>query len=378
MKFTVAAGPFVRAVDSVTAGVRAHHKKKLSSLLAAVRLEAVGGAVTVACSNNSTAISAVVPAEVTEPGHAAVSDRLAELSFATKATLTVSSTDRNLTVTCGNSVSRLAVLPWDDLPPVLALDWEEDSVAISGADCRRLLWPFSAAESENAARSYLSGGLLHGAEGGLVMVATDGAILMRILIPASGPFSEGRRDLVLPSLSARVLEKLLKQAKDNEEVVLRRSRTLLAVEAPTFSFVSPLLLTQFPNYEHVLPKASPNTANCDRSELLLSLGRLAAVSTAEAPLVALSWTNAAPLGLFLARQPEDGSDVIDAETCGGAGIVLPLAQLTDMLREFDTERLQFETSEGSPLVVRDNGRLALITRSTWNFRKEEAGAAAVA
>jgi hypothetical protein len=112
--------------------------------------------------------------------------------------------------------------------------------------------------------------------------------------------------------------------------------------------------------------------------LAASLDRLVAVSTAESPLVALSWSDGGPLNVYLARQPLVGSDAIGAETKGDADIALPLSQLGDMIGNFGSDRIHFETAEASPLVIRDNGKLALITRSQWIFGKEEHGAKAVA
>ena len=103
-----------------------------------------------------------------------------------------------------------------------------------------------------------------------------------------------------------------------------------------------------------------------RSELLAALSRLAAVATADPPLLALSWTNAGPLKLFLARQPGDGADAIAAQAHGAAKIAVPLSQLTAMIDEFSGERVQLEAA--GPLVIRSKGeKLALLMPCAWNF-----------
>jgi DNA polymerase-3 subunit beta len=375
MKFIAQAGAFASALSLATAGVRAS-KKKLPALLGAVRLETADGAVLISCSSNHMAISARVEAEVIEPGHVAVPDRLAALAFAAKAELTLSATANNATIVCGNSRSRLDILPWQDLPDPLALTGETASLVTVDADLLRLLWPLYVVESGTTARHIFSGVFLHNA-GDLVSVAVDGAgaRLMRAKIIA-GEFSQSR-DLIIPALSVQVLSRLLRPAK-NREVRLRRSRTLFAVDTDSFSFVTPLIAAQFPEYERLIPANSSNRASCDRAELAASLDRLVAVSTAESPLVALSWSDGGPLNVYLARQPLVGSDAIGAETKGDADIALPLSQLGDMIGNFGSDRIHFETAEASPLVIRDNGKLALITRSQWIFGKEEHGAKAVA
>jgi DNA polymerase III subunit beta len=377
VKFVAQAGPFASAVARATAGVRTS-KKKLPALLGAVRIETADGAVLISCSSNHMAISARVEAEVIEPGHVAVPDRLAALTFAAKAELTLSTTANNATIACGNSRSRLDILPWQDLPDPLALTGETASLVIVDAGLLRLLWPLYVVESGPTARHIFSGLFLHNT-GDLVSVAVDGAgtRLMRAKIIQAGEFSHGR-DLIIPALSVQVLSRLLRPVQ-NREVQLRRSRTLFAVDTDSFSFVTPLVAAQFPEYERLIPASSSNRASCDRAELAASLGRLVAVSTAESPLVALCWgASAGSLNVYLARQPENGSDAIEAAIAGEASVATPLPQLADMLHEFGGDRIHFETSEGSPLVIRDDGQLALITRSKWIFGKEEHGAKAVA
>jgi DNA polymerase III subunit beta len=379
MKFVAQAGPFASALALATAGVRAS-KKKLPALLGAVRLETADGAVLISCSSNYMAISARVEAEVIEPGHVAVPDRLAALTFAAKAELTLSATANNATIVCGNSRSRLDILPWQNLPDPLALTGETASLVIVDTDLLRLLWPLYVVESGPTARHIFSGVFLHNADD-LVSVAVDGggARLMRakIILAGAGEFSQGR-DLIIPALSVQVLSRLLRPVQ-NREIQLRRSRAVFAVDTDSFSFVTPLIAAQFPEYERLIPASLSNRASCDRAELVASLDRLAAVSTAESPLVALSWSDGGPLNVYLARQPLVGSDAIGAETKGDADIALPLSQLGDMIGNFGSDRIHFETAEGSPLVIRNDGKLALITRSAWqHFRKEEHGAKAVA
>jgi hypothetical protein len=101
-------------------------------------------------------------------------------------------------------------------------------------------------------------------------------------------------------------------------VTLRRSQRLLAVVTPEFEFTTQLIAGPFPDYQRVIPAVSGNSAACDRAELLAALARLEAVSTADAALVALVFGGAAHVDVYLARQPDDGRDAIDAEVTGVA------------------------------------------------------------
>jgi DNA polymerase-3 subunit beta len=281
----------------------------------------------------------------------------------------VSAAESAAAVVCGNSRSRVRIVPWTDLPSVLAIDSGIASVEISGGDCLMLLEPLRAAESE-ATRFYLCGIFLHSIDNRLVAVCTDGVRLIRTSVPA-GKFSEGR-DLIVPREAAAVLARLVKSTRPGR-VTLHRSRTLLAVTCPDFEFTTRLIDSRYPPYENVIPAASPNSVACNRAELHAVLARVAAVATVDPPLVALSFDRTPQLKVFLARQANDGSDCIASETTGSAKVAVPLPQLAAMLGEFASERVRIEAASGQqPLVIHGDGeKLALISPSAWNFNSEK-------
>jgi DNA polymerase-3 subunit beta len=357
MKFVAQAGALASALSLAAAAVR---KKGV------VRLVADGGTVRVTCSDNAIASTAAASATVHEPGQVAVSaDRLAALvaGFAPGGSVTLSTTESVALILCGNSHSRLSVFPWTDLPDVPTTNGEIASVEVSGGECLLLLEPLSAAAAKDTARFYLHGIFLHTVGDQLVAVCTDGVRLIRVAVSAAD-FST-TRDLILPQEAAMVLRWLVARTKP-DKVTLLRSRNLLAVTGRDFEFATRLIDFNYPAYEAVVPVASPNVVTVDRAELLATLSRLAAVATAAPPLLALSWTNAGPLKLFLARQPDDGADAIAAHAHGAAKVAVPLSQLAAMIGEFSGQCVQLEAA--GPLVIRSEGeKLALLMPSAWNF-----------
>ncbi|UPK32841.1 hypothetical protein IVB18_31950 [Bradyrhizobium sp. 186] len=126
------------------------------------------------------------------------------------------------------------------------------------------------------------------------------------------------------------------------------------------------------------PAPAPNTLICSRSELLAALARLRAAATVATHLAALQWgyDDAGQLDLFLARQPSDGSDRIDAATKGAAQVAVPVRQLVDMLKEFGCQRISIETADKQPIVLRgDDEKLGLIAPTAWSFPPTEVAAA---
>jgi DNA polymerase-3 subunit beta len=360
--------------DSLALAAAARPSKKTSAL-SAVRIVASEGAISVTRTDNSIAITAKAAAEVIEPGKAAIAaDRLASLTagFATGEKVTIGTDENLVTIVCGNSRSRLPVVSWDDLPAALAIDEEIGRIEVSGADCVTLLEPLQAASSE-VTRFHLCGIFWHSIDDRLVAVATDGIRLIRTCI-AAGKFSEDR-DLIVPREAAAALARLVKGTRPGK-LTLRRSRTLLAVDGPAFTFISRLIDGQYPVYEAVIPSALRTSVTFVRAELLAALSRLVAVATIEPPLLALSFDGSSDLNVFLARQPDDGSDLIAAEATGNAKVAVAPSQLAAMLSEFSSMHLRIEAATGQPIVIRGDGeKIALISQCAWNFdcnEKEEA------
>ncbi|WP_029582506.1 DNA polymerase III subunit beta [Bradyrhizobium sp. URHD0069] len=367
MKIVAHAGTLATAL-ALAAAARPNKK---TPALGAVRIVASEGALSVTCTSNSIAITAKTTAEIIEPGKAAIAaDRLASLTsgFTASEKVTIG-TDENLaTIICGNSRGRLPLFPWDDLPAALAVDGEIGRIEISGADCLTLLEPLPAAASE-VTRFCLCGIFWHSIDDRLVAVATDGVRLIHTCI-AAGKFSEDR-DLIVPREAAVALARLVKGTRPGK-LTLRRSRTLLAVDGPAFTFVSRLIDGKYPVYEAVIPPASRTSATFVRAELLSALSRLAAVATVEPPLLVLSFDGSSDLNVFLARQPDDGSDLIAAEATGSAKVAVAPSQLAAMLSEFSSMHLRIEAATGQPIVIRGDGeKLALISQCAWNFNRNE-------
>jgi DNA polymerase-3 subunit beta len=323
--------------------------------------------------SNDISIAAGVNADIAEAGHCAVAaEKIAALisSFKDTAEVTISATDSMMTIVSGNSRSRLPLVPWDNLPPPLAIEAQTGWTEIHGDELLTLLEPLAAASREET-RYYLNGIFLHSVDHELVSVATDGTRLIRTAV-AADTFSRSA-DLILPRENAAILQRLAKSIKPAEKVGLRRSGRLFAVTAPGLEFTTKLIDATYPNYGRIIPAASNNAVTCNRAELLAALSRLEAVASAEVtPLVALAWEKDR-LGLLLARQPLDGSDALDAQVAGHGRIAVSIEQFSGLLNEFSGARLRLEAAnKRSPLLIRGDGnKLGLLMPCQWNFDSEE-------
>ncbi|WOH51919.1 DNA polymerase III subunit beta [Bradyrhizobium sp. sBnM-33] len=330
-------------------------------------LATTGDAVSITCTENTVGtIATSVSPTIQEPGEIAVSiARLATLlsSFTADAIVDIEGTTGAVNVVSGTSRLRLPAVSVVESPAAITIDQEVGRVEISSADLLQLLEPLAVADRT---RLQLTGVFLHGVGHQLVAVSTDGIRLIRTSVAAS-TFSEDRT-LIVPTEVGIVVRRLLQKAGASR-VTLRRSRSLIAFEAPSFSFTARLIDSSFPAYEGLIPPPAPNSVFCNRGDLLAALSRLgAAASSNDTALVALSWGDGRCLDLHLARRPLDGADVIAAEVHGSAEAALSLPQFAALLKEFSDEHVLLETANELPVVICGaSEKLALIVRSKWNF-----------
>ena len=330
-------------------GLAALREKKTPTL---AHLIAADGAVSISSCDGNTATRTSVAATIFEPGEIAVAaDRLGALAgaFRPGAKVLLTATERALIIVSENGRYRL---PLAEAPAALAIT------------LLTLFEPLSAAGSE-ATRLYLCGIFLHSLADRLYAVATDGVTLMRTSVAADN-LTTGT---IIPTGAVTIMARLIRRTRP-ATVSLRRSDTLFEVIAPAFTFTTRLIGVIFPDYRRVL-FAAANVAACARSDLSSALARLSASAVAAAgaatPLVALTWTGGKPLQIFLPRQPDDGADVLPAETQGDARIALSLPALVALVAEFDNESLRLEVAEGRALVIRTNSKLGMLSSCRWNF-----------
>jgi DNA polymerase-3 subunit beta len=380
MKITAKAGDLASALalaELALAGLTPEMAKRIMAL-SAVHVCAADSVASFTSNILDFSVTTKTEAEVLEPGEIAVS--LKALSalvagFAKDVTITASAADKVATIAGGKGGRfRLQTIPIDDMPARLELE-QETSVELETADLLRLLTVTGAASTE-ATRYYLCGVYLHSVAGDLIAVATDGHQLMRMTTPERCVLSTDRTCIV-PLKAATIIQKLLKKTKP-EKITLRRSKALLMVQAPNVTFITRLIDAEFPAYEQVIPKASTNTVVCDSNELIAALKRLAAVAADDKALIALRWKGGGKLEVFLAKQPDDGHDVVAAETTGNGQVAAKLSLLDTLLEEIAGDTISLSTdSPSSPIVIRlvgDERLLALLMPCAHNFAIHETAA----
>jgi len=364
MKFTAQAGALADATLLATMSVRGN-TKILKPSDGAARVSAAANIVDVGCFDRCVTIRASAAATVIEPGSVAVpADRLFKLvsGFAPDAMITMAEG----VITRGDtSRYKLPTIPIGDLPELAAIDDEIAGITLTGDHVLTLLEPVVAADDE-ATRKYFNSVFLQTVDDDLVATSTNGSRLIRTTVMAA-PFAPGR-DLILPEPSAITLRKLIRQIKP-PKVIARRSKSLFAAATPEFTLTTKLIDYEYPDLQRVIPASTEDTVTLARAELKGVLTRLAAAATDDGvSLIVLDWSHDAPLEIYLVRQPDAGTDLIDADAKAAARIAAPLSGLAALIEEIRGEHIEIMGTNPIRICATDNARkFALLCQCHWNF-----------
>jgi DNA polymerase-3 subunit beta len=362
VKLSAKAEDLARALALISLGV----KRNAAS---AVHIAATDGLISLSSAFMELSIAARAIAMITEQGSAATAAMpLIDLvrSLPPGSDVTISATEKCIAVVAGNHRSRLPLMPWLAMPSMIADADVTGHIEITGAEALTLLEPLPAVSTEPT-RYFLCGIFWQSYGDRLGACGTDGVKLIATSIAAD--FFSGERDLIVPRDGAAVLFRLLKAAKP-AMVTLRRSKRLVAASCDRFSFVSKMVDGTYPDIEPVIPPASRNAAIVKVSHLVDALRSLDAVAcmTDDSPFLLLNFDGSPKLHIGLARQLEDGSDIIAAETSGIGKAVVQLRIFLNLLGEISGEKVRIEFSDGRPLRISGEGsKLALLSQVRWSF-----------
>ena len=166
-------------------------------------------------------------------------------------------------VRSGKSRFALSTLPTADFPRVEKAAGETE-LRLSRQQIRRLLDQTAFSMAQQDVRYFLNGMLIEATPTYIRSVATDGHRLAMCTVNESQPV-DGRVQAIVPRKGVVELGRLL--ADGDGDVSLTLARNHLRVASDGYSLTSKLVDGRFPEYEKVIPKASPNLMTADREAL---------------------------------------------------------------------------------------------------------------
>lgn len=351
MNLTIAQADLAAAIARI---VRVVERKNTIPILSNLLLTAAGEALTLTATDLDIEATTHAPASITAAGTTTLpAGVLADIvrKVDKGATITLTIDDTRATLRAGRSRFVLATLPPVDFPALAAGDLTH-TFTLPAADLSRLIARTEHCVSTEETRYYLNGIFLHRrAEDHLAAVATDGHRLALATLPAP----EGSADMpgvIIPRKTVGEIATLLKDAAV-EPVNIALSAQKIRIQCGVTTLTSKLIDGTFPDYQRVIPSATPTTtADLPREDMAAAIERVATVASERGRGVRLTFGDA---GLTLDIREGD-TNAEDTLPIGheGQDIVIGFnhAYLTGLLARIpgETARLAM-TGPGNPALL---------------------------
>jgi DNA polymerase-3 subunit beta len=349
---------------AVAAALRACPAKHKTRILTHLRLHAASDGVSVTGTDLDIAVEATAAARV-ESGGAAVlpAEPFAGLLAGMSGDVAVETDSKAATIRRGRSRFKLPALPPEDFPEPLALSdgavaWEFTTGDIAA------LRTVNSASSDDWTRYSLRGVHLHGLDGRLAMVATDGVMLIREHTGIACPDGPG---IIVPRPAVDLITRVYVKSGATLRTDGKRIEAT-AGDAPRL--VSKLVDAVYPDYLRVLPDVVSAGVTLDTAEFAQALSRLSAVAAqkiGDDPGAVIMWnakTSPGEVHLILGRRGDgEGSDVLNAETAGVGHTGFKIARMAALIAALDAPRVRLSAAgnPASPIRADPVGRPSMMS-----------------
>jgi len=184
-------------------------------------------------------------------------------------------TDKRLTVQSGKSRFALQTLPAEEFPTVAQAEHYDATVTMPQKGLRYLFNMIHFAMAQQDIRYYLNGMLLVVEGKTVTAVATDGHRLAYCQVDIDGDFP--RQDVIIPRKTILELQRLLEESDDPVRLDIASSQ--IKFTFGNIELISKLVEGKFPDYVRVIPKGYHNNFTISRELLQRSLQRAAIMTS---------------------------------------------------------------------------------------------------
>lgn len=224
---------------------------------------------------------------VVEPGVAVVPARVA-LDFVrdlAASEVVLSTHETTLTIEAGEDRCQLVTVDRDEFP-VIAAFGDQATVAVQAGAFNRLVQRTSFAAAREAGRYAMHGVLTEYEDDALRLVATDGRRLAMSSIPAErrGP-TERARPAIVPTKGMQLFCRVISDPLETVEIHLGENQ--VGLKTKQAEIFARLIDGEFPRYQAVIPRETPNHLEADADLLARKLRLVANVTGVEARAVKL-------------------------------------------------------------------------------------------
>jgi DNA polymerase III subunit beta len=305
--------------SAASTALRAIERNSSIPILSHLKLSAAEGSLRIAGTDLNVAIEVSVAADVHADGATVLpGPRLVALLQNMAGSVWIAAEDGGATIKNGRSRFRLPTLPADDFPNLLAVDdeeavaWELSAVGVAN------LAAVAVACCADGSRPYLSGVHFHAVEDKLVVVASDGHMLVvhhsAIACPKT-PWTEA--GIIIPRATVNEIERI---AGKGAWATLRCDGRKIEAVAGGTRLVSRLIDGTFSDYRAFIPKPSLNGVTVEGGAFRRALERFAAAGAHHkyGAAASLAWDEEGGEVRLTLAGADEGEDFLEANV-GGAG-----------------------------------------------------------
>lgn len=289
------------------------------------------------------------PGDMTAPAHT-LYDIARKLPDGAEVSLAIGA-DGRLEVDAGRSHFVLPLLPAGDFPKMTA-DGFTHNFALGAGELMRLIDKTKFAISTEETRYYLNGIYMHGIDGKLRCVATDGhrLALCEMDLPDG---ADGLPGIIIPRKTIAELRRLIDGLSETIEISVSEAKIRFTVGSAVLT--SKLIDGTFPDYDRVIPKAGDKLLVIDNGVFASAVDRVSTISAEKSRSIKLSLEGDT---LTLAvNNPEHGNAVEDLMVDYGAEeleIGFNAKYLLDVTTQIEARDVHFHLSDpASPALVKD-------------------------
>lgn len=277
MKVTVEQAALLKALGHVH---RVVERRNTIPILANVLIRASGRELALKATDLDIDIVETIPAEVQQAGTTTVPahvlyDIVRKLADGAQVSLDQDGQAGQVSLRSGRSRFSLQTLPETDFPD-LAPGEMSHRFELAAADLKLLIEKTQFAISTEETRYYLNGIYLHGFEGRLRAVATDGHRLALADVPAPAG-SAGMPGVIVPRKTVAELLKLVSET--SEPVGIELSAVKIRISTGSIVLTSKLIDGTFPDYQRVIPQRNDKVMVVERDEFARSVDRVSTISS---------------------------------------------------------------------------------------------------
>lgn len=315
-------------------------------ILSCAQLVASGGHVVITCFNLVFGVATGLEARVVADGTTIVSaKRLAGVLAGMDGEVTIVADDAGATIQHGRSRFRLRTLQAADFPPIHAVGDTVHRFELDVAGIEQLRAVVIGASSEET-RYYLNGVFLHTDGGRLVLVATDG----HILVKSSTDVAYAGPGVIISKETVELVVRLFKVG-----AAFATDGNVIEISSDATRLVSKLIDGSFPDYTRVIPQPSESRALVAAADLRVTFKRFAALAENRASGAALGWDAEVRDGgmrLMLDGAQDQGDTVLDGDVSGIACTGVGIALAARLLEAFGGVKVQLSQNHpGDPILI---------------------------